>query len=190
MKWTLPLASHPRSSNKFSFVKQGHQFLSQLTWLNLPAQSRCNVNRDYRTFNYQLIGSEKMRIEQILYSCCVAKVNENFEDGIFFTINSFREKDFGSSHVKSCVSLASTYTKKRHGPIDHAPRVFHRLPQSQRLQVLTSTTCQTHQAQSGQQNCAGRFRNCCSRDLKVKREATHFVASLLNHECVVPSTDT
>ena len=53
-----------------------------------------------------------MRIEQILYSCCVAKVNENFEDGMFFTINSFREKDFGSSHVKSCVSLASTYTKK------------------------------------------------------------------------------
>ena len=43
-----------------------------------------------------------MCIESILYSCCVAKVNENFEDGMLF----------GSSHVKSCVSLASTYTKK------------------------------------------------------------------------------
>ena len=86
-----------------------------------------------------------MRVTQILYSCCVAKVNENFKDGTFFAVNSFLEKDFGPRHDKSCVSQASTYTKKGHGPIDHAPRVFHRLPQSQRLQVLTSTTtCQTH----------------------------------------------
>ena len=43
-----------------------------------------------------------MRVTQILYSCCVAKVNENFEDRMLF----------GSSHVKSCVSQASTYTQK------------------------------------------------------------------------------
>ena len=76
-----------------------------------------------------------MCIESILYSCCVAKVNENFEDRMLF----------GSGYVKSCVSQASTIRKKGMVEIDHALRVFRRLPQSQRLQFLTSTTtCQTH----------------------------------------------
>ena len=73
------------------------------------------------------------RVDIIFLLRCESK--RKFEDRMLF----------GSGYVKSCVSLASTIRKKGMVEIDHALRVFRRLPQSQRLQVLTSTTtCQTH----------------------------------------------